>query len=145
MKKIINNRVYDTDTAKLIWMRKYDGSPRDFEYFEEGLYLKRNGEYFLGGWGNGLSHYGKAVRHNEWQPGERITPLPYERARKWAEENMEADDYMKEFSVSEDDEELVALSVQVPEWMNNRIDVLRSQLGKSKQAIVTEALEKYLN
>ena len=46
MKKIINGRKYDTETAKHIGSRS-EGQPGNFEYFTEDLYLKKTGEFFL--------------------------------------------------------------------------------------------------
>ena len=45
MKKIINGRKYDTETAKEIgyWSNGYPCS--DFNHCEETLYLKKTGEY----------------------------------------------------------------------------------------------------
>ena len=42
MKKIINGRKYDTETAKHIGSRS-EGQPGNFEYFTEDLYLKKTG------------------------------------------------------------------------------------------------------
>ena len=55
MKKIINGRKYDTETAKEIgyWSNGYPCS--DFNHCEETLYLKKTGEYFLYGEGGALT------------------------------------------------------------------------------------------
>lgn len=47
-KKIINNRMYNTETAKQLgyWSNGY--TPSDFYFAEETLYQKKTGEYF--GW-----------------------------------------------------------------------------------------------
>ena len=47
MKKIINGKIYDTDTAKEIDSISHGDGPRDFRYYHEVLYRKRTGEYFL--------------------------------------------------------------------------------------------------
>ena len=45
-KKIINNRMYNTETAKQLgyWSNGY--TPSDFYFAEETLYQKKTGEYF---------------------------------------------------------------------------------------------------
>ena len=50
-KKIINNRMYNTETAKQLgyWSNGY--TPSDFYFAEETLYQKKTGEYFLVGHG----------------------------------------------------------------------------------------------
>lgn len=45
-KKIINGKLYNTETATLVgrWWNKY--SIHDFKYCEESLYRKKTGEFF---------------------------------------------------------------------------------------------------
>lgn len=101
MKKIIKNRLYDTDTAKLIG--EYTFSNRtDFKYFEEALYCKKNGEYFLYGEGGPLSKYAASAGTNEISGSEKILPLAEEDAKAWAEEYLDADTYIKEFGEIEE-------------------------------------------
>ena len=47
MKKIINSKKYDTKTAKEIGIYCASLSVSDFGYFEETLYRKKTGEFFL--------------------------------------------------------------------------------------------------
>ena len=48
MKKVIRGRVYDTETAQEIGSTCGGGENRtDFHYWEETLYKKKTGEYFL--------------------------------------------------------------------------------------------------
>ena len=46
MKKYINGKVYDTETAQLIGTYANGGNWRDFSHYEETLYRKRTGEFF---------------------------------------------------------------------------------------------------
>ena len=55
MKKIINGKLYDTETAKLIGRSYHGEGPRDFRHYSEELYRKRTGEYFLYGEGGPMS------------------------------------------------------------------------------------------
>ena len=57
MKKIINGRLYDTDTAILIgyWDNGYGAG--DFHKCYEELYRKKNGEFFLYGSGGAMTVY----------------------------------------------------------------------------------------
>lgn len=46
MKKIINGKMYNTETAEFI--DSYEsGYPKDFAYVYEALYRKKTGEFFL--------------------------------------------------------------------------------------------------
>ena len=140
MKKIINGRKYDTDTASMVgeWS---DGYPSDFRYEAETLYRKRNGEYFILGEGNAMSRYAESCGDNSWSSGWRIIPLSYERARQWAEEHLDADDYELAFGeVSEDGDEDAVISVRVPARTRALLDRLAAQSGRPKGEIVSEAL-----
>ena len=96
MKRIINGKKYDTSTAALVCERSY-GNPRDFDWFEERLYRKSTGEFFLHGAGGAMTGYARAVGQNERSGGEQITPYSEDEARAFAEENMDADEYEQVF------------------------------------------------
>lgn len=102
MKKIIRGRLYDTETATLIG-EKTSGLPRnDLDYWEEELYRKRTGEYFVFGWGNARSKYG-VWKNNHGMSGEKILPLSYEEAAAWAEEVLSPEEYSGLFEIERDD------------------------------------------
>lgn len=96
-KKIINGKLYNTETATLIgeWDNGYHIS--DFKYCEEKLYRKRTGEYFLSGEGGGLSQYSKSYGDNSWGYGYAIIPLSEKEAKQWAEDRMSANKYIAVF------------------------------------------------
>ena len=88
MKKVINGKLYNTKTAHCVGTDEYS-HPGDINYWCEGLYKKRNGEYFL---------YGA----NSFSGGSTIIPLDEEEAMKWAEEHLDADEYIAEFGEPEE-------------------------------------------
>ena len=92
MKKIINRKMYDTETAKCVGSFSY-GSCRDFDHYAEELYRKKTGEYFLYGEGGAASKYARGVDQNSTSGGWEITPLSEERAMDWAEKYLDADEY----------------------------------------------------
>ncbi len=96
MKKIVNGKLYSTETAECVGSDQYS-NPRDFHYWCETLYRKKNGEYFLHGEGNGLSHYRTYYSENSWGGGEEIIPMSFDAAKKWAETHLDADEYIEEF------------------------------------------------
>lgn len=53
MKRIINNKKYDTETATMLgdYWNGYDPNKYPWAYEKEELYIKKNGEYFLVGRG----------------------------------------------------------------------------------------------
>lgn len=113
MKKVINRKLYDTETAKEIGCCDNDYPRNDFYFYEETLYQKRTGEFFLFGSGNAASKYSRSVGQNSWCGDERIIPMAYESARKWVEEHLDADIYEAVFGeIAEDDtKEAVCLSL----------------------------------
>ena len=60
MKKVINGRRYDTEGAMRLAGYRY-GMPRDLGYWEETLYRKRTGEFFLHGEGGPASKYAESI------------------------------------------------------------------------------------
>lgn len=102
MKKIIEGKRYDTETARKVGEFSSPGSRRDFQYYEESLYQKRTGEYFLAGEGGPASKYSRKTGQNEWSGGKDITPVTEAEAQAWAEKHLDADEYEKEFTVIED-------------------------------------------
>lgn len=86
MRKIIDGRMYDTDTAEKIFERDTHGyySRDDFHWTEEALYRKRTGEFFLYGYGGALTKYA----HFNGQMsvgGEKFIPMTLEDAKKYVE------------------------------------------------------------
>ena len=102
MKKIINGKMYNTETAKEIghWWNNY--SCRDFNYCREFLYRKKTGEYFLYGVGGSMSKYSQLCGQNCWSGGEGITPMTELDAKIWAEEHLTADEYEEIFGEVEE-------------------------------------------
>ena len=130
MKKIINGKMYDTETAKEIAGCYHGEGPRDFRHYSEKLYRKRTGEYFLAGEGGPMSHYAVTVSRNSWSGGEKIIPLTYKEATEWAEREMDAEDYEAEFGpVSEG--ERVTLSISLPADVADRIRKAAASEGVS--------------
>lgn len=102
MKKIINSKKYDTKTAKEIGIYCASLLVSDFGYFEETLYRKKTGEFFLYGSGNAASRYSRKCGTNEWCGGEAIVPLTESEAREWAEQHLEVEEYEAVFGEVEE-------------------------------------------
>ena len=92
MKKIINGKKYDTDTAEEVgcWSNHRYGS---FDFCGETLYRKKTGEFFLEGEGGPLSPYCEMSGPNEWRSGSQIIPLTKDEAREWAMEYLDGDEF----------------------------------------------------
>lgn len=101
MKKIINGKRYDTETAEEIGFWRTDRSVTDFSYCEETLYRKRTGEFFLYGEGGPSSPYSHAA-YDMMGSGEAIVPLTEDEAKTWVEQKLDADTYEALFPVEEE-------------------------------------------
>lgn len=113
MKKIINGKSYDTNTAERVgsWDNGYPCT--DFSYCSEDLYRKRTGEFFLHGEGGALSRYAEVCGDNRWSSGGRIIPLTYAAAQKWAEENLDGDKYEAIFGEVAEDDSRITLTLSM--------------------------------
>lgn len=140
MRKIINNKRYDTSTAEEIGYHDNAYAVNDFNYMCETLYKKRTGEYFLYGEGGALSRYAEKVVDG-WGYGEQIIPMTFDSAREWAEKHLDADDYEKEFGeVSEGDEQKKYITVYVTNAAADKLTRLASESGKSRSQIVNDMI-----
>ncbi len=120
MKKIINNKLYNTETAKEVayWSNMTDR--RDFSCVEETLYRKKTGEFFLLGEGGPMTSYAVAAGTNSWTGGSRIMPMTYDEAKEWAEKRLAAEEFETIFGeVSEGEDtgkKVVSIHVTVSKW-----------------------------
>lgn len=141
MKKIINNKVYDTDKAQFLGS---DGNGDGFSRWREELYQKRTGEFFLHGEGGPMTRYAVSVSDNSWSGGEKIIPLSMEAARKWAEEHLAADTYESIFGLPDEDAGPVALHLMLPAPLVAAVKQRAISDGTAMVSIVEQALTEYL-
>ena len=129
MKKIINGKVYDTETAKKVasWYSSY--ARNDFHYYEEELYQKKTGEFFLYGEGNAASPYSRSCGQNELCGGERIEPLTYKEAQEWAEKHLDGDEYCAIFGEPDESGEAVTLGLNVSAAAAAKLKTEAAKLG----------------
>lgn len=97
MKKLINGKMYNTETAEEIatWSNSYYSS--DFRYCQETLYKTKKGAYFLHGTGGPLSSYSQPVGNNGRGGGSEIIAYTADQAFDWLEEHDLTEEAEKEF------------------------------------------------
>ena len=145
MKKIINGKLYDTDTAKCVGAWSNNRSRRDFSSCDETLYRKRTGEFFLHGEGGPMTKYAQSCGDNTWSGGEEIIPLSAEKARAWAEEKLDADDYGEIFGMpDEGTDEKETLCIQLHADLMAKLRAGASEAGISLTAYVESVLRKVI-
>ena len=142
MKKIINQKRYDTETAtkKGYWSNGY--GPRDFQYCEETLYQKKTGEFFLYGDGGPMSKYATQCGNNSWSGGCDIIPVSYDAAREWAEKHLDADEYEDIFGEVTEDGSKVFMGFSLPSGTAEKLKRIDAQKGIPQSDIVAELINK---
>lgn len=141
MKKIINGRRYDTDSARELATFFCGGSRSDFHWWRETLYRKNTGEYFLHGEGGPASKYAEAVGLNEWTGGERIMPLSLEEAQKWAEDHLDGDEYEEIFGAVEEDVSKRTVTFSLTEKTIEKIARMAAEKNISKSEVIERLLD----
>lgn len=137
MKKIINGKVYDTDTAKALGTWSKGDGWRDFSYREETLYRKKTGEFFLHGEGGPATNYAERVG-NAWTGGSAIVPMEFSEARAWAEEKLGADEYEAIFGAVAEDVSRVQVCYSLAAGTVETIKRRAAELGISASAYVEQ-------
>lgn len=129
MRKIIDGKKYDTDTATLIAAARNMSDESNIDYERRELFKKRTGEYFF--YVIGCERY----RHKL----SGIVPLSYGEASRWAEKWMGADEWEREFGKVTDPTD-IAMTVRVPASAKAALDRECSRTGESRSAIVARLL-----
>lgn len=138
MKKIINGKRYDTETAQLIGSASYSNRS-DFRFWSEELYRKKTGEFFLYGEGGPASKYGRKIEQNTWAGGEQIIPLTLKEAQEWGEKYLDADEYEEVFGRIEEGK--VQVSAWVPSGVKAEADKLKEEKGYTLADIFEAGVE----
>ena len=97
MKKVIDGRSYNTETAKKVAEYSY-GEWGDWDRVEQTLYLTKNGSWFLAGEGGARSEYSRQVAQNRWSGGEDIRALTADEALLWLEEHSKTEAIEEHFA-----------------------------------------------
>ena len=129
MRKIIHNKVYDTETASLVghWSNGRSGG----DYISVTLYRKKTGEYFA------AKQVGEYV--SDLFYSEQVATMGYEQAREWAESHLEADEYEREFGTPSEGDAVITCSIRAA--VKAEIDRRRAETGKTIAQVIESAIE----
>lgn len=101
MKRVIDGKLYNTETATHIGADKSNHPRSDFNYEDTSLYVTAKGAFFIAGQGGALSRW-CTFEGNCRSGGEGIQALTTAEALQWAEENeLDADVIQQYFEVGE--------------------------------------------
>lgn len=143
MKKVINGKVYDTDTARKVGCFDYGLGDR-ISGWSETLYVKRTGEYFLLGEGGPGSKYSVCTGVNDFSGSTKIFPLSYNDACKWAEDNLDGDEYIAEFGAIAEDDTNAKLNLYLPASTIDRAKRKAAQDGTTLSAYIDSLINAAL-
>lgn len=102
MKKIIDGKTYNTETAKMLGMYQTPGLMfDDYHFCRETLYITKKGTYFIHGHGGALTSYAY-VGHGFSSSGDDFQIVTESEAREWAENKLSADEYAEIFGEPEE-------------------------------------------
>ena len=87
MKKVIDRKVYNTDTSAQIGEWENGHYTSDFAYCSETLYVTKKGAYFLHGEGGAMSSYRTACG-NGFGYGQAIRALTASEALAWGRRSL---------------------------------------------------------
>ena len=91
----INGIAYNTKTAEVIARNgsRREVSHSDERWYNETLYRKRSGEFFLYGSGGIFTKYAKQTGPNSWERSDAILPLTEDEVKQWAMNNLDDNGY----------------------------------------------------
>lgn len=141
MKKYLNNRLYNTDTATPLATHNNGTAPNDLQYLEETLYRKKTGEFFLHAEGGANTWCATRIPYtNNWRGGTQIRPLTYDDAREWAEGNLSAEEYETIFGAVEEDETKTTCTFRLTTSTLETLKRMAGRESKSMSEIVEELI-----
>lgn len=144
MRKIINNKSYDTETAEKLgdWN---NGMPwNNWDVCSETLYRKRNGEFFLFGEGGANTRYAQRCPLGGWADGWEIMPMTYQAAQQWAEKRLAPEEYESIFGEILDDDSREIITFSLSAATVEKIKREAAKRGISKSAVI-DKLFKNIN
>lgn len=134
MKKVIDGKVYDTETARLVGEYEYDIA-NNLNYLIERLFCKKTGEYFMYGEGGPRTPYAKRLGDDRWSSGVAIVPLTPDEARGWAEKHLDTD-----IALADGDKQQeagrVTMNLTVAAQTKARLETAREETGLSISKLV---------
>lgn len=137
MKKVVSGVLCDTDTAKMLGEYEHEHKS-SFHWYVERLYRTKSGKYFIHGEGHAASPYARKVAQSEWAPGEAIKLMPPEAARQWAEDHLDAGEYIAAFGEPEE-----MSSVLIADETKTKLVELKRKTGKDIDRLIADAIDRY--
>lgn len=140
MKKVINGRVYDTDTARLVCEWDNGEMPSGLAYVYHGLYRKKTGEFFLHICGGAASNWAKPTETGGTRWAEHVVLATYDEARALVEAHGTADEYEALFGLCEDESDVIVTVRGVSAKAKTLLDREAARTGRTLGEILSECI-----
>lgn len=136
MKKVIANKLYDTEKATLV-ATYHDNT------CAERLYRKRTGEFFIHGRGSSDNDDYAVWKGNRVTGSEQIKPLTPKLAMAWAAKHLSRQQYDDIFGSGADDQK-VTISLSLPVGAVKTLKNAAAEQGRTASALIAEMILLYL-
>lgn len=93
MKKIINHKKYDTETAEIIATGSHEYPGSEYMYVSETLYLKKSGEFFLLGSESTVEAFSNNAKDCYYFEAPICIILDIDAIKRWASDCLSVEDY----------------------------------------------------
>ena len=100
MKRVIDGKVYNTDTATKIGNYSNGYSCNDFNYLDQTLYLSKKGQFFLVGYGGANTIYAESYGDMRGE-GSTLRLWNKQEALSWASQHLDTEVIEKYFTIEE--------------------------------------------
>lgn len=141
MKKIMNGKMYNTDSATLLASASSIRCDQA-DSFDESLYRKKTGEFFIYGYGGPWTCWAKSNGMGGYSSGEGILPVSEDEAREWAEKHLTADEYEKIFGVIDENKELMPLQILLPKILHEELKAHAEKNNTTMKDIIVSLLKE---
>jgi len=102
MKKRIDGRMYNTETATCVGYYGNGYGTTDFHAINEYIYIKKTGEWFFYGSGGAMTEYAVQDEDGMTGGGSKIIPFTEDEAKEWLAEHNLVDEYIQYFGEPEE-------------------------------------------
>jgi hypothetical protein len=143
MKRIIEGKLYNTETAAKLCELACDFSKGNFRWHDTALYQTRGGAFFLAGEGHAMSMW--ATRFDNMHgPGDGIRPVSAEEACHFLEQGNKIDILGRIFGPAPEAGASLPYALPLPSALRPLLEKAAESEGRSLDAIICGAIELYL-
>lgn len=144
MRRIVDGKAYDTETAELLAEFRY-GYPGEDDHYQESLYRTAGNGFFLACNGAEDSPYALLLREDIARPGADIVPLTDAEVLRWLEDYEYTEVIERVFgTLPEAGDGMVMVWSRVSKDVQQQLADAAERAGQSPEAWIARAIERAL-